>query len=126
MRHDYYKWVILVLDTMSCLHRCVFQGREEIQYSLIGLIIMQKGHNENSSNAFLLNVILQYPSLLLLYKKCPNGLFCSEIIITSSNVIPFNIYLLEVNDGNTRTICEVCSRLRTKTSERTSFWCLYW
>ena len=32
--------------------------------------------------------------------------------------IPAGIYLFKVNNGNTRTICEICSKLTTKTTER--------
>ena len=32
--------------------------------------------------------------------------------------LPARIYLFEVNNGNTRTICEICSKLTIKTSER--------
>ena len=32
--------------------------------------------------------------------------------------IPTNIYLLKVNNGNTRKMCEMCSKLTIKTPER--------
>ena len=38
------------------------------------------------------------------------------------------IYLFKVNNGNTRTMCEICSKLTIKTPERRHrhrFWCLY-
>ena len=37
------------------------------------------------------------------------------------------IYLLKVNNINTRTRCEICSKLKIKTPERrqASLWCLY-
>ena len=40
---------------------------------------------------------------------------------------PAGIYLLKVNNRNTRTRCEICSKLTIKTPERrlASFWCLY-
>ena len=40
---------------------------------------------------------------------------------------PAGIYLLKVNNRNTRTSCEICSKLTIKTPERclASFWCLY-
>ena len=40
---------------------------------------------------------------------------------------PAGIYLLKVNNRNTRTKCEICSKLTIKTPERrlASFWCLY-
>ena len=37
---------------------------------------------------------------------------------------PAGIYLLKVNNRNSRTRCEICSKLTIKTPER-SFWCLY-
>ena len=45
--------------------------------------------------------------------------------------LPVDIYLLKVNNTNTRTRCEICSKLTIKTPERrrttpmASFWCLY-
>ena len=42
--------------------------------------------------------------------------------------VPAAIYLLKVNNGNTRTSCVICSKLTIKTLERcsmASFWCLY-
>ena len=40
---------------------------------------------------------------------------------------PAGIYLLKVNNRNTGTRCEICSKLTIKTPERrlASFWCLY-
>ena len=40
---------------------------------------------------------------------------------------PAGIYLLKGNNRNTRTRCEICSKLTIKTPKRyqTSFWCLY-
>ena len=42
-------------------------------------------------------------------------------------VVRAGIYLLKVNNRNTRTRCEICSKLTIKTPERrlASFWCLY-
>ena len=41
--------------------------------------------------------------------------------------IPAGNYLFKVNHRNTRTRCEICSKLKVKTPERrqASFWCLY-
>ena len=36
--------------------------------------------------------------------------------ISKSN--PGGIYLFKFNNGNTKTMCEICSKLRTKTGER--------
>ena len=43
------------------------------------------------------------------------------------DVNPAGNYLFEVNNRNTRTRCEICSKLTIKTPERhlASFWCLY-
>ena len=51
-----------------------------------------------------------------------------KLIQTRSNgAVPAGIYLLKVNNRNTRTRCEICSKLAIKTPERrlASFWCLY-
>ena len=37
--------------------------------------------------------------------------------------IPAGIYLLKVNDRNTRTRCEICSKLTVKTPERRHLRC---
>ena len=42
--------------------------------------------------------------------------------------IPVDVYLFNLYDGNTRTVCEICSKLTIKTSDRrsvTSLWCFY-
>ena len=43
---------------------------------------------------------------------------------------PSIIYMFKVNNGNTRTMCEICSKLTIKTTERrhifhTLFWCYH-
>ena len=43
-----------------------------------------------------------------------NEVFLSKIIV----VFPVGIYLLKVNTRNTRTRCEICSKLTIKTPER--------
>ena len=40
------------------------------------------------------------------------------IILEKVKVYPAGIYLLKVNNRNTRTRCEICSKLTIKTSER--------
>ena len=43
-------------------------------------------------------------------------------------LIPAGIYLLKVNNRNTRTRCETCSKLTIKTPERRQwrrFWCIF-
>ena len=51
----------------------------------------------------------------------------SKNIGISFKASPAGIYLLKVNNRNTRTRCEICSKLTIKTPERrlASFWCLY-
>ena len=39
----------------------------------------------------------------------------SDIVISSKYLIPTGIYLFKVNNGNTRTRCEVCSKLTANT-----------
>ena len=42
---------------------------------------------------------------------------------------PAGIYLLKINNGNSRTRCEICSEFTIKTPEQrqlASFWCLYY
>ena len=48
-------------------------------------------------------------------------------VLQNTTYIPAGIYLLKVNNRNTRTRCEICSKLTIKTPERrlASFWCLY-
>ena len=41
-----------------------------------------------------------------------------ELIVKLSYSVPAGIYLLKVNNRNTRTRCEICSKLTIKTSER--------
>ena len=51
-----------------------------------------------------------------------------EGISESDKTFPADIYLFKVNNRNTRTRCEICSKLTIKTTERrlASFWCLYY
>ena len=48
---------------------------------------------------------------------------CHVILST----VPAGIYLLKVNNRNTRARCEICSKLTIKAPERRQalFWCLY-
>ena len=39
------------------------------------------------------------------------------------NAYPAGIYYVKVKEGNTRTMCDICSKLKTQTCS-TSFWCL--
>ena len=41
--------------------------------------------------------------------------------------MPVGIYVVKVNNRNTRTRCEMCSKLTVKTQEQCleSFWCVY-
>ena len=42
----------------------------------------------------------------------------SEYTKTMWNYNPHNIYLFQVNNGNTLKMCEICSKLTIKTPER--------
>ena len=44
--------------------------------------------------------------------------FCVSIFFSEIMFLPANIYLLKVNNRNTRKRCEICSRLKLKTPER--------
>ena len=51
------------------------------------------------------------------YAKKGGGDSCDKIKDKRTK-IPVGIYLLKVNNKNTRTRCEICSKLTIKTSER--------
>ena len=42
-----------------------------------------------------------------------------------TEIYPAGIYLFKVTNGNTRTMCEIRSKLNNKDTRMTSFWCLY-
>ena len=42
--------------------------------------------------------------------------------VNNNIAIPSGIYLMKVNNGNIRTVCEICSKLTIKTPERRQ-WC---
>ena len=49
--------------------------------------------------------------------------FMSSILFNRSNTsflfqYPAGIYLFKVNNGNTRAMCEICSKLKIRTPER--------
>ena len=53
------------------------------------------------------------------------GIFTKQWV---NNKIPACIYMFKVNNRNTRTRCEICSKVTIKTPEQrqlASFWCLY-
>ena len=50
-----------------------------------------------------------------IYMNTSSLVFYNEV---AKQTIPAGIYLLEVNNGNTRTRCEICSKLRINTPER--------
>ena len=58
--------------------------------------------------------ILQIPIDLI--KRFPSSIFHPEN--QSENRYPASIYLLKVNNRNTRTRCEICSKLTIKTPEQ--------
>ena len=43
------------------------------------------------------------------------------------NIFPGGIYLFKVNNGNTRTVCKICSKLTIKAAEQgqSMLFCLY-
>ena len=76
-----------------------------------------KRFNFSNSNHMMYTILL-----------CSFQMQCGFLIISlKSCVLPAGIYLLKVNNRNTRTRCEICSKLTIKTPERrlASFWCLY-
>ena len=48
----------------------------------------------------------------------PNYTFSNFVNETFWTEFPANIYLIKVNNRNTRKWCEICSKLTIKTSER--------
>ena len=52
--------------------------------------------------------------------KCFSCLFAMYLkcFVGFRRPFPAGIYLLKVNNGNTRTICEICSKLTIKTPEQ--------
>ena len=89
------------------------------------------------SKEFILSQIREVPFFLKLFKTliffnvCKTTFFIilkiSSKLLFTFHTIPAGIYLLKVNNRNTRTRCEICSKLTIKTPERplASFWCLY-
>ena len=53
------------------------------------------------------------------YGKCFNRLYN---VLHKNNIYPGSIYLLEVNNRNTRTRWEICSKLTIKIPERRQWW----
>ena len=53
---------------------------------------------------YMFKVLLRGGAIILTYETFRN--------------IPVGIYLFKVNNGNTRTLCEICSRLTTKITKR--------
>ena len=51
------------------------------------------------------------------------SLMCHSIIPLGDAVSPVSIYLLKVNNKNTRKMCEICSKLTIKTPERRPWHC---
>ena len=39
-------------------------------------------------------------------------------LITEKYMLPSDIYLFKVNNGNNKTMCEICPKITTKTPER--------
>ena len=62
----------------------------------------------------------------LLYDRDWQGEVFNVMKIYHLGPNPVGIYLLKVNNRNTRTRCEICSKLTMKTPERRLAWCLYY
>ena len=41
-----------------------------------------------------------------------------KVLLRGGAIMPVGIYLFKVNNGNTRTLCEICSKLTTKITKR--------
>ena len=64
------------------------------------------------------------------------SIFMHDVVVPEENLLPHvtglkvsvknpaGIYLLKVGNRNTRTSCEICSKLTIKTPERRFFWSL--
>ena len=82
---------------------------------------------QNSSEKVCDEVILMecfFNSLQIYYNETPLQLFSDELVeffvtrFLLNTLGPPDIYLLKVSNWNTRTICEICSKLAIKTPER--------
>ena len=73
--------------------------------------------------AFLINLYFCLINMLL---NCDFA-WLDTPFICQNDSIPAGNYLFKVNNRNTRTRCQICSKLKIKTPERrqASFWCLY-
>ena len=57
--------------------------------------------------------------MLLTADDCPECFpECLQKILSLRGLFPAGIHLLKINNRNTRTRCEICSKLTIKTSER--------
>ena len=68
-------------------------------------------HTEPSYLIFLANQVTGF------YIACNTVLKCVKYSIGETKSIPAGIYLFKVNNRNTRTRCEICSKLTIKTTE---------
>ena len=55
---------------------------------------------------------------IVLKTQIVNGCFCRDAYFRKNASDPAGIYLIKVNNRNTRTRCEICSKLIIKTPER--------
>ena len=71
------------------------------------------------------NLVFDSETLFLTESQENQDIQTTPLLHSDNN--PAGIYLLKVNNRNTRTRCEICSKLTIKTPERrlASFWCLY-
>ena len=75
---------------------------------IIDFAIMDKLFNNFVSKVLILEFSLKF--MKIIYEVCRDA--------EKSSYLPSRIYLLKVNNKNTRTRCEICSKLTIKTPER--------
>ena len=98
------------------------------------LLYFWSSNNNSTKGWFSNNVRLKLPFLTHLppiitlchvSSREPSCVYYQSLVQTGS--IPAGNYMFKVNNRNTRTKCEICSKLTIKVPERhqASFWCLY-
>ena len=85
-------------------------------------LLQQVKHNfrvdgcRNIPQFLILNILLAYLQSISLGQR--DGVFVESTNKHQMKAIPAGIYLLKVNNRNTRTRCVICSKLTIKTPER--------